>query len=54
MEEIHNYLRKAKNGRAVGSDGYPMEFWKELFKKESISKILVKLMNKIYETGDFY
>jgi hypothetical protein len=53
MEEIHNYLRKAKNGKAVESDGYPMEFWKELCKKESISKILVQLMNKIYETGDF-
>jgi hypothetical protein len=41
MEEIHSCLRKAKNGKAVGSDGYPVEFWKELFKKESISKILV-------------
>jgi hypothetical protein len=30
-----------------------MEFWKELFKKESISKMLVKLMNKMYETGYF-
>jgi hypothetical protein len=53
MEEIHNYLRKAKNGKAVGSDGYPMEVWKELCKKESISKILVKLMKNMYETGDF-
>jgi hypothetical protein len=26
MEEIHRYLRKAKNGKAVGIDGYPMEF----------------------------
>jgi hypothetical protein len=48
MEEIHNYLRKA-----VGINGYPMEFWKEMCKKENISKILVKLMNKIYETGYF-
>jgi hypothetical protein len=53
MEEIQNYLRKAKNGKAIGTDGYPMEFWKELYKKENISKILVKLMNKMYETGDF-
>jgi hypothetical protein len=30
-----------------------MEFWKELCSKKSISKISVKLMNKIYETGDF-
>jgi hypothetical protein len=30
-----------------------MEFWKELCRKESINKILVKLMNKMYETGDF-
>jgi hypothetical protein len=52
MEEIHNYLRKEKNGKAIGSDGYPMEFWKELCKTESISKISVKLMNKMYETGD--
>jgi hypothetical protein len=33
MEEIHNYLRKAKNGKAVGTDGYPNEFWKEICKK---------------------
>jgi hypothetical protein len=48
MEEIQSYLRKA-----VGTDGYPMEFLKELCKKENISKMLVKLMNKMYETGDF-
>jgi hypothetical protein len=36
VEEIHSYLRKAKNGKAVGT---PMEFWKELCKKENISKI---------------
>jgi hypothetical protein len=53
MEGIQNYVRKAKNGKAVGTDGHPMEFWKELCKKENISKILVKLMNKMYETGDF-
>jgi hypothetical protein len=53
MEEIQNYVRKAKNGKAVGTYGYPVEFWKELCKKESISEILVKLMNKMYETGDF-
>jgi hypothetical protein len=43
MEEIHKYLRKAKNGKAVGTNGYPMEFWKELCKKrkyqQNISKI---------------
>jgi hypothetical protein len=27
-EEINLFLRKAKNGKAVGKDGYPMEFWK--------------------------
>jgi hypothetical protein len=53
IEEIHKYLRKAKNGKAIGIDGYPMEFRKELCRKENISKILVKLMNDIYETGDF-
>jgi hypothetical protein len=42
IDEIHKYLRKAKNGKAVGTDRYPMEFWKELCKKENISKILVK------------
>jgi hypothetical protein len=52
-EEIKNYLRKAKNRKAVGTDGYPMEFWKELCKKENIGKILVKLVNKMYETGEF-
>jgi hypothetical protein len=31
LEEIHSYLKKAKNGKAVGVDGYPMEFWKELY-----------------------
>jgi hypothetical protein len=30
-----------------------VEFWKELCKKERVSKILVKLINKMYETGDF-
>jgi hypothetical protein len=34
IEEMHRYLRKAKNGKAVGIDGYPMEFWKELCRKE--------------------
>jgi hypothetical protein len=29
-----------------------MEFWKELRKKENTGRILVKTMNKIYETGD--
>jgi hypothetical protein len=24
LEEIHSYLKKAKNGKAVGVDGYPM------------------------------
>jgi hypothetical protein len=48
MEEIHKYLRKA-----VGTDGYPTEFWKELCRKKHISKILVKLMNNIYQTKDF-
>jgi hypothetical protein len=52
-EEIHKYLRKAKNGKAVGIEGYPMDFWKELCRKENISEILVKLMNNIYETEDF-
>jgi hypothetical protein len=47
MAEIHRYLRKA-----VGTDGYLMEFSKELCRKENISKMLVKLMNNIYETGD--
>jgi hypothetical protein len=27
-EEMNMFLRKAKNGKAVGKDGYPMEFWK--------------------------
>jgi hypothetical protein len=36
IEEIHKYLKKAKNGKVVGIDGYPMEFWKELCKKENI------------------
>jgi hypothetical protein len=53
LEEIHKYLKKAKNGKAVGRDGYPMEFWKELCTKENISKMVVKLMNNIYETGDY-
>jgi hypothetical protein len=52
LEEICNYLKKAKNGKAVGVDGYPVEFWKELGKKENTSRILVKIMNKIYETGE--
>jgi hypothetical protein len=30
-----------------------MKFWNELCKKEYISKLLVKLMNDIYKTGDF-
>jgi hypothetical protein len=30
-----------------------MEFWKELCRKENISKTYVKLMNNIYETEDF-
>jgi hypothetical protein len=34
MEDIHIYLRKAKNGKAVGIDGYPVEFWKELCRKK--------------------
>jgi hypothetical protein len=41
-----------KNGKAVGVDGYPLEFWKELGKRENTSGILVKIMNKIYETGE--
>jgi hypothetical protein len=39
IEEIHKYLKKAKNGKAVAINGYPMEFWNELCKKENISKI---------------
>jgi hypothetical protein len=30
-EEDHKYLKKAKTRRAV--DGYPLEYWKELCKK---------------------
>jgi hypothetical protein len=52
LEEIHSYLKKAKNGKAVGVDGYPMELWKELGKKENTSRILVIIMNKIFETGE--
>jgi hypothetical protein len=40
------------NGKAVGVDGYPTEFWKELGKRENTSGILVKIINKIYETGE--
>jgi hypothetical protein len=53
IEELQKYLRKAKNGKAVRIDGYPMEFWKELCRNKNISKILVKLMNNIYKTGYF-
>jgi hypothetical protein len=52
LEEIISYVKKAKNGKAVGVDGYPMEFWKELGKRENTSRILVKIMNKIYEIGE--
>jgi hypothetical protein len=40
------------NGKAVGVDGYPTEFWKELGKRENTSGILMKIMNKIYETWE--
>jgi hypothetical protein len=46
-------LRKAKNGKAVGKDGYPMEFSEEIIKNEEISKMITEIMNKIYETGNF-
>jgi hypothetical protein len=52
LAEIHRYLKKAKIEKAVGTYGYPMEFWKELGKKENTGRISVKTMNKIYETGD--
>jgi hypothetical protein len=52
-EEIYLFLRKAKNGKAVGKDGYPMEFWKEIIKNDEIGKMLTKVMNKIYERGKF-
>jgi hypothetical protein len=52
IEEIHSYLKKAKNGKAVGVDGYHMEFWKEPGKKENKHRILSKIMNKTYETGE--
>jgi hypothetical protein len=48
-EEINLFLRKAKNGKAVGKGGYPMEFWKEIIKNEEIGKMITKVMNKIYE-----
>jgi hypothetical protein len=54
MEEIYRYLKQAKNGKTIGIDGCCMEFWKELCKKENMSKILVKLMNGIYEMGFFF
>jgi hypothetical protein len=47
-EEINLILRKA-----VGKDGYSMEFWKEILKNEEVGKIITKVMNKIYETGKF-
>jgi hypothetical protein len=46
LGKIHSYLKKAKNGKAVGVDGYPIEFWKELCKRENTSSMLVKIMNK--------
>jgi serine/threonine protein phosphatase PrpC len=52
-EEINLFLTKTKNGKDVGKDGYPMEFWKEIIKNEEIGKIKTKVMNKIYETGKF-
>jgi hypothetical protein len=47
-KEINLFLRKA-----VGKNGYPMEFWKEIIKNEEIGKMIIKVMNKIYETGKF-
>jgi hypothetical protein len=38
-EEIDLFLRKAKNGKAVGKDGYTMEFWKEIIKNEEVGKM---------------
>jgi hypothetical protein len=46
------FFRKTKNGKAVGKDGYPMEFWKEIIKNEKMGKMITKVMNKIYETGN--
>jgi hypothetical protein len=49
-EEINLFLRKVKNGKAVGKDGYPMEFWKEIIKNEEIGKMITEVVNEIYET----
>jgi hypothetical protein len=39
-EEINLFLSKAKNGKAVGKDDCPMEFWKEIINNEEIGKMI--------------
>jgi hypothetical protein len=54
LEGMHKYLKKAKNGKAVGIDGYPKEFWKELCRKENMIKILVELMKTFMKQEIFH
>jgi hypothetical protein len=47
------FFRKATNGKVVGRDGYPMEFWHEKITNYMVGKVITKIMNKIYETDKF-
>jgi hypothetical protein len=33
-------LTKAKNGKAVGKDGYPVQFWNEIIKNDKIGRMI--------------
>jgi hypothetical protein len=51
LEDIHSYWKEAKYGKRVRKDGIPWNFWKELGKKKSKSRMLVTLMKTYMKQG---
>lgn len=49
LQETHKCFKE--NRKVVGIYGYPAQLWKELWMMEDMSKILMEVMNNIYETG---
>ena len=51
MSELKNALLVQNNNKSCGTDGLPVELFKHSF--ESTSTLLLKLFNRIFETGEY-
>ena len=50
IEEIGIYLRKMKNGKCPGIDGFPSEFFRVFWSK--LKSFVWRSLNEVYEDGE--